>query len=67
MTQYDVPPPPVTLPERGWFQLLYARVKAASTTGGLTVTIQTAKLTPTGQTGSMTFTNGSLTNQTQAT
>jgi len=34
---------------------------------GLSVTITTAKLTPTGANGSMTFTNGILTAQTQAT
>jgi hypothetical protein len=34
---------------------------------GLSVTITTAKLTPTGTNGSMTFTNGILTAQTQAT
>ena len=34
---------------------------------GLSVTITTAKLTPTGTNGSMTFTNGILTSQTQAT
>jgi hypothetical protein len=34
---------------------------------GLSVTINTAKLTPTGTNGSMTFTNGILTAQTQAT
>ena len=36
-------------------------------TGGLSVTITTAKLTTLGTTGSMTFTNGILTAQTQAT
>ena len=36
-------------------------------TGGLSVTITTAKLTLTGTNGSMTFTNGILTAQTQAT
>jgi len=34
---------------------------------GLSVTITTAKLTPAGANGSMTFTNGILTAQTQAT
>jgi hypothetical protein len=38
-----------------------------SLTGGLTATITTAKLTNTGTQGSMTFTNGLLTAQTQAT
>jgi hypothetical protein len=36
-------------------------------TAGLSVTITTAKLTPTGSNGSMTFTNGLLTAQTPAT
>jgi len=39
----------------------------ANITGGLSVTITTAKLTLTGTNGSMTFTNGILTAQTQAT
>lgn len=39
----------------------------ANITGGLSVTITTAKLTLTGANGSMTFTNGILTSQTQAT
>jgi hypothetical protein len=36
-------------------------------TGGITRTITTAKLTPGGSNGSMTFTNGILTASTQAT
>jgi hypothetical protein len=39
----------------------------SGTPTGLSVTITTAKLTPTGTNGSMTFTNGILTSQTQAT
>lgn len=39
----------------------------SGTPTGLSVTITTAKLTPTGSNGSMTFTNGILTSQTQAT
>jgi hypothetical protein len=39
----------------------------ANITGGLSVTITTAKLTALGANGSMTFTNGILTSQTQAT
>lgn len=39
----------------------------ANITGGLSVTITTAKLTTLGSNGSMTFTNGILTSQTQAT
>ena len=67
MAQYDVPPPPATLPNPPWFQLLYARVKVANITEGLTVVVPLAKLTPTGQNGSLTFTNGVLTVQTPAT
>lgn len=44
----------------------YANVQAIST-GGISVTITTAKLTLAGTNGSMTFTNGILTAQTQAT
>ena len=47
------------------------RLTAASSgnplSGGISVTITTAKLTPAGADGSMTFTNGLLTAQTQAT
>ena len=39
----------------------------SNVTGGLSVTINTAKLTTLGTNGSMTFTNGILTSQTQAT
>lgn len=39
----------------------------SNVTGGLSVTINTAKLTTFGTNGSMTFTNGILTSQTQAT
>ena len=39
----------------------------SNVTGGITRTITTAKLTPTGTNGSMTFTNGILTASTQAT
>ena len=39
----------------------------SGTPTGLSVTITTAKLTPTGTNGSMTFTNGILTSQTQST
>lgn len=46
----------------GWFRNLYNTLKP-----GITVTVTTAKLTPGGANGSMTFTNGILTAQTAAT
>ena len=42
-------------------------IPASAISGGLSVTITTAKLTTLGSNGSMTFTNGILTSQTQAT
>lgn len=42
-------------------------IPTSAITGGISVTITTAKLTPTGTNGSMTFTHGILTAQTQAT
>lgn len=45
-----------------WFLKLYAIIQP-----GVTATITTAKLTPAGANGSMTFTNGILTAHTDAT
>ena len=57
----------------GWFKSLFDTFNAniatlqARLNPGITVTITTAKLTVGGANGSMTFTNGILTAQTQAT
>lgn len=57
-----------------WFLQLYNLIlfsglasNQADNLPGLSVTITTAKLTPAGANGSMTFTNGILTSQTPAT
>lgn len=52
-----------------WLSALYNDVKALAATSpsGVTVTIVTAKLTPGGANGSMTFNNGILTAHTDAT
>lgn len=52
-----------------WFVGLVAYVKSGSPAGigGISVVITTAALTPAGAQGSMTFVNGVLTAQTQAT
>lgn len=48
-----------------WFQKIASQFTSLS--GGLNVTITTAKLTPGGVNGQMIFTNGVLTGQTQST
>lgn len=65
MSKITLPPPPKTLPEDRWFQILYKLLMGL--TGGLTIIIITTKLTAGGVNGSMTFTNGVLTAQTAAT
>ena len=53
---------------RDWFRRILDLINAApQNQGGISVTITTAKVTAGGVSGSMTFVNGVLTAQTQAT
>lgn len=69
ITQIPSPKVPVTdgelnLMSTQWYRYFYNQYIPLT---GVTATITTAKLTPAGANGSMTFVNGVLTAQTQAT